>query len=396
MLISLKNIIGKHPKPSSGIFTFFDNNRPLKLIIADRDGNPVSSYQELKEMLLSDAEVAFAKSNWEKIKEKNPSFYDGDVTAVIDVIYDDTDRTLTFLMDKTKYSRTCAMYQPEYPVSNRFKEFVSFGLGLMSNLEVGSDGSFLMVERSGKVYTEKFALSVPGGSLEYKKDGEKVIDDVAAGLESAAAGEIAEEILGKKNLDSLKVEIESIAWNVNAQGRCALNAYFKATTKNPMTRGDIYDSFKNAPDKDESTGNFYFVNPYANIQEAGENHLYATPLDVINLEKLQVSGTAALATQVYGKMYESYNNGKYSGLMPHPGGIATHFPNFNIFDVIKMCNNNIERPPSDPATPNPRTTVMIPKNKNDQKKIEQLLKPLKPFEAWGSNNLNFINRQKFL
>jgi hypothetical protein len=59
MLISLKSLIAKYLKPSSGIFTF-NNERPLKLIIADRDGKPVSSYQELQDMPLSWEELDLA------------------------------------------------------------------------------------------------------------------------------------------------------------------------------------------------------------------------------------------------------------------------------------------------------------------------------------------------
>ncbi len=346
MIISLKDLIAKHPKPSSGIFTF-NNERPLKLIIADRDGKPVSSYQELQDMPLSREEVDFSDSNWRKIKENNPSFYDGDVTAIIDVIYDEITRSLTFNMDKTKYSRTCAMYRPEYPVENRFQEFVSFGLGLMSNLEVGPDGSFLMIERSEKVYSEKGALSVPGGSLEYKEDKKEIIDDVKEGLKFAAVGELMDEILGEKNRQrSLKIELDSIMWDVNAQGRCGLNVYFGVIPTQNITRSEIYESFPDAKDSGESTGNFFFVNPSKNINQLGENNLYSTPRHVIQLQKLQGSGTAALATQVYKSINDSYKAGTFFGLPPHPDSIASHFPNFNIFDVVKMCNVSIERPRS--------------------------------------------------
>jgi predicted transcriptional regulator len=214
----------------------------------------------------------------------------------------------------------------------------------MSNLEVGSDGSFLMIERSEKVYTEKGALSVPGGSLEYKEYEEKIIDDVKEGLKFAAVGELIDEILGEENRQrSLKVTIDSVMWDVNAQGLCGLNAYFGVTPKKTITRSEIYESFPDAKDSKESTGNFFFVNPHKNIDQPGENNLYATPRDVIELQKMQGSGTAALATQVYKTINQSYKAGKFLGLPPHPDSIANHFPNFNIFDVVKMCNVSIER-----------------------------------------------------
>lgn len=354
MLVSLKELIHKQ-KASSGIFTFNEENPPT-LIVTNRQGEEVSSYNDLKEVELTPGENDFATKNWEKVVEEHPKFYDGEVTAVIDVIYDPRNNSLSFVMEKMRYSRVCAMQTKDYPEKTRYEDFVSFGIGLMSNLQISPDGSFLMVERSQKVHTEKGAISVPGGSLEYKYDKEEKIvlkDDIANGFEKAALEEVSEEILGALDPETMKVSLQSIDWTRDKDGLTGLGANFTVKPAQHITRREVYKGFKGAKDQDESTGKFFFVNPAAN--GTGENNLYATPQDIMNemecgSRKLQGSGTAALTTEVDRRLKEDYAKGLYAGIPPSQDGIASHFSDFSIFDLFRVCKANMSSRDIVPST----------------------------------------------
>ena len=190
-------------------------------------------------------------------------------------------------------------------------------------------------------------------------------------------GELKDEILGSCQ-HSLKVKLDAIMWDVNKEGLCDLNVYFGVTPTKSITRSEIYQSFSEAKDRNESTGNFFFVDPSKNIDQSGENNLYATPRDVIELKKMKSSGTSALTTQVYKTINESYKSGTLSGLPPHPGSIASHFRNFYIFDVIKICNSSVERPLSEPGT---IVEHLKSPTKNTQSLVQDMQKEVKTKEV---------------
>lgn len=354
MPLSFKNFINKQQNSTSGIITF--NGKPT-ITISNRSGRTVSSYTDLEEIPLSDEEREFSRKNWAKIKEKHPTFYDGDVTAIIDVIYDQSSNNLTFRMDKAKYSQTCAMGHQEYPSKQRSTEFVSFGMGLMTNLKIGSDESLLMVERSNKVLTEKGAVSVPGGSMEYK---EGKSDDIQKGLDMAAFNELIEEVLGDKYFSKkFSINIKSLSWNVDANSKSSVNTYFGVEANQTITRSDLRESFKVAKDREESTGNFFFVDTSVNIGKSGESNSHSSPQDIVDLgiDKLQKSGTFALTTQAYQDTIDAYERGVYSGNAPHPSSFAKPFENFSIFNIAQF-ENTIPMSPK-PSPTNIKTTEKL-------------------------------------
>lgn len=346
MPTSLKELIKNNDNGSSGIFSF-TSGEDLNLRIANKKREVILKYEELEQLELEDAEINFAQDNWNEIKRKNPKFYDGNVTAIMDIIYEPADSTLTFIMEKTKYSNVSAINHPDYPNTERSKKILGFGIGLMSNLSVNPDGSLVMVERSQHVHSEKGAFSVPGGSLEYK-EGEK--DDVEDGLEKAALGEVIEEVLSEKYRDhKFKINLSSIYYEKNDKGRVGLNAFFNISSQDRgISRREIIESFKNAQDREfESTGRIFFVDPSTKVDSIGTQDLYATPRDMIESGKLEASGKSALASQVYKELTDSYNRGVYSGFAPHPTGISNILApgdNFSIFDIVKMCNFSVEKP----------------------------------------------------
>ncbi len=59
-----------------------------------------------------------------------------------------------------KYSLSAAINDVEYPNQERRKDFISFGIGMMADMEINSDSlnsDLLMVRRSTKVLNEPVA-----------------------------------------------------------------------------------------------------------------------------------------------------------------------------------------------------------------------------------------------
>jgi hypothetical protein len=365
--MSLKELLDKVPKEHScGVLTFRSSPQ---IVIANRFGEIVDGYKGLSEIVLDEEEKEFIKTNWEATLKQHPSFYDGHVTAIIDVLYEEGSNTLTFIMDQTRYSVVAAISKSNYPNKSRIKDFISFGVGLMSNLNVAPDYSFLMVKRSQKVYTEKGAISVPGGSVEYKEDanGDPIKDDIKDGFKKSALGELEEEVLPKEFVPGggaadydeyqklFNTEVTSISWERKPNGLMGLNTYFDITPKKPINRLELYNGFKYAKDRDESTGEFYFVDPGINIADSGDGGLNATPLDMISSNGLKHSGAAALSSAVVRNIANSYERGVYSGLPPRFDGFANYFklPGFTILDLSAICRSTI------PKSLIPNTNVLL-------------------------------------
>lgn len=369
MKISVKELLARtDSKNTSGIFTF--ENAP-QIRILNRRGVEAKSYDDLEELLLNDDEQRFVDKTWQETLAKNPKFYDGYVTAVVDIIYNAGENSLEFVMDKTRYSTSSALYKDGYPNPQRAREFLSFGLGLMSKITVSPDDSFLMLQRSQTVYSEKGAYSIPGGALEFKKtpEGEIQKDDIATGLKSAALHEVEEEVLPEQYLrdkeflkpenafeDLFNISLGSIDWNRNpTNGKIGLNCTFQVIPEKPLTRGEIMEAFQQAKDKDESNGAFFFVDPGAGVDARGDSKFYAAPKDMIeatldataSTHRLQLSGTAAIASGIFERMKEDYAKGLYPGAAPRMDGVAAQFtnmPGFSIFELSKMLQNWVERP----------------------------------------------------
>jgi hypothetical protein len=360
MKISLKDLIAKAPNSSSGIFSF---DKDPALIISGIDGKGVSQYSDLEEVSLSEKEKDFVKNKWEKIQKENPKYYDGNIISIVDVLYDEEKNQLDFIMKKAKYSTKLALLDPDYPNKERAQEFLSFGIGVMGNLMVGSENQFLMVERSQKVHSEKGAISVPGGEIECNEKTQK--DDVRSGFKEAVKGELVEEVLSEAHKQSeFNTKLISIAYEKRDKTQVGLDAFFEILPQNQthqITRESLAETHKISLDKFESSGNFFFVNPGENIDSKSED----SPAHIINSGKLQHSGTSALTSQIYAKMKEFYAEGKFIGLPPHPDGIANKFTNlstsFSIFDMAFLCKSTIEKPlkTQDEA---PKTAVNIEKN----------------------------------
>ena len=329
MKISLKDLISKSPNQSSGIFSL-NKNSIIKIVRID--GNEASRYEDLQEFSLSDEEEKFTKNKWSEIKKENKNYYDGDIIAVVDIIYDDEKNQLNLIAQRAKYSTKLALDDPNYPNKERAKEFMSFGIGVMGNLIVGSENQMLMVERSQKVYSEKGAISVPGGEVEYNiKEGK---DNIRDGLPKAVEGEFKEEVLSGIH-EKTKFETTPISISYTREdNKVGLDIFFQIVPINPtpqITPESLRETFKNSADGEfESSGVFFFFDPSKNIDSKSKD----SPVHIVNSRKLEESGTFAIASQVYWNMKESYEKGKYVGLSPHPGGIASAFNlAFSIFDM---------------------------------------------------------------
>jgi hypothetical protein len=358
MKISLKDLIAKAPNSSSGIFSF---DKDPVLIISGIDGKEVSQYSDLEEVSLSEKEKDFVKNKWEKIQNENPKFYDGNIISIVDVLYDEEKNQLNFIMKRAKYSTKLALCDPDYPEKERAQEFLSFGIGVMGNLMVGSENQFLMVERSQKVYSEKGAISVPGGEIECNEKK----DDVRVGFKEAVKGELVEEVLSEAHKQSeFNTKFISIAYEKRDKTKVGLDAFFEILPKNqthPITQESLTETHKISLDKFESSGNFFFVNPAENIDSKRED----SPAHIISSGKLQHSGTSALTSQIYAQMKDSYAKGRFIGLPPHQDGIANKFTNlstsFSIFDMAFLCKSTIEKPLKT-EDKIPKTAINIEKN----------------------------------
>jgi len=343
MKISLKDLIAKSPNSSSGIFSF---DKDPTIVISGIDNKEVAQYNELEEVSLSEEEKKFAKDKWQTIISQNPKYYDGNVTAIVDVLYDDEKNQLNFIMKRAKYSTQLALCDPNYPNKEAAQEFLSFGVGVMGNLIVGFENQFLMVERSEKVYSEKGAISVPGGEIEYNEKNKK--DDVKAGFKEAVKGEFIEEVLSESHKQSeFNIKLLAIAFQKDDNCKVGIDAFFEVAPKkltHEITQKNLKETFEKSEDgKFESSGNFFFVNPAENIDSKDEH----SPAHILNSGKLQHSGTSSLVSQVYAQMKASYAEEKFIGLIPHPDGIANKFTNlstsFNIFDMAFLCKSTIEK-----------------------------------------------------
>jgi len=334
MIVSLKELISRSEE-NLGVFAF---RTPPKIILKNSKGEIVSAYEDLEEIQLSKDEQQFVNTRWAKIKEENPTFYDGYVTAITDVLYDETDNELTFVMDRTRYSVVSAAREAAYPNHQLTEKYLSFGLGLMTNLELPNSKT-LMTQRSSKVFGEKGAISVPGGSLEYK-EGKK--DDIKSGLEIAALEELEEEILPEITPQQFVINFSSIAYE-RANGRVGLNAFFHTISKiKPLSKHDIVEGHARAVDRDESTGEFYFFDPSVGGNIKTGNLIKPAALDLIEAKKdgrylLQNSGTQSMATAIFDHAVDSNSFG-----VPRMEAVAERFKNvaqgFTIFDITAICS----------------------------------------------------------
>jgi hypothetical protein len=384
MKISLKDLVSKIKDSSSGILAF--KNAP-NLKITGIDGEEVTKYDELKELFLSEDENEFIKKRWDdminkdrkKDEKERTNYYDGNVIVVVDVIYDEGENTLNFIMQKTKYSIKSAIQDKEYPRKERLQEFLSFGIGLMGNLIIHPSFELFMVRRSQNVHSEKGAISVPGGEMEYKEDEGK--DDVKSGFYKAVKGELIEEVLSPDHEESkFNTKLVSIAYNKLG----GIDLFFEISPEKlvkPITPDNLGNTFRKSKDgKYESTGEFFFIDPSKNISSESKN----SPAKVMsNLEArtegagtkkydLQLSGISALSSEVWLKMEESYEKGEYLGLPPHPKGIANVFsrllPKGEFFDIFDMNSLRLTITKSiNPNAENVRESVAL-KLKNGQEK----------------------------
>ena len=379
MKISVKDLVFRNKDSSSGILAF--KNAP-NLKITGIDGEEVTKYDELEELFLSEDENKFIKERWKKMIEEDnkkaekerTNYYDGNVIVVVDVIYDEGENTLNFIMQKTKYSIKSAIQDKEYPRKERLQEFLSFGIGLMGNLIIHPSRELFMVRRSQNVHSEKGAISVPGGEMEYKEDEGK--DDVKSGFYKAVKGELDEEVLSPDHEESkFNTKLVSIAYKtVGGKAVGGIDLFFEISPEElvkPITPDNLGETFRKARDgKYESTGEFFFIDTSKNISSKSKN----SPAKVMsaNEVKLQHSGISALSSQVWLEMQESYKRGEYLGLPPHPQGIANEFARllpdktFDIFDIVALFKLTITKS-INPNAENVSEPVAL-KLKNDQAK----------------------------
>jgi hypothetical protein len=297
-------------------------------------------------MELTQEERDFAAEKWRKTLEEHPKFYDGNVTAILDVIYDENDSKLSFIMAKAKYSACTAMRDPDYPNQARREDFVSFGLGVMVNFKVDND-TLLMVERSQKVHNEKGAISVPGGSLEYKEDrnipADVIKDGVRDGLPNVALSELKEEVFPDLIMDGFNINLSSICWE-----KGGLGVYFETQSQaRNSTLGDVRSAMAGAEDSYEHSGVLFVDVANGKLTPENENSnsrlIPQQIIDGVGSPPLQASGTFALATQLYREFKDSYERvgSPYSGMAPHPQGLASKFPmGLTIIDACMLNNLN--------------------------------------------------------
>lgn len=391
MKISVKDLVLRNKDSSSGILAF--KNAP-NLKITGIDGEEVTKYNELEELFLSEDENKFIKERWKKMIEEDnkkaekerTNYYDGNVIVVVDVIYDEGENNLNFIMQKTKYSIKSAIQDKEYPRKERLQEFLSFGIGLMGNLIIQPSRELFMVRRSQNVHSEKGAISVPGGEMEYKEDEGK--DDVKSGFYKAVKGELNEEVLSPDHEESeFNNKLVSIAYKtVGGKTVDGIDLFFEISPEElvkPITPDNLGETFTKARDgKYESTGEFFFIDTSKNISSKSKNSpakVMSTEVMSANKFNLQHSGISALSSQVWLEMQESYKRGEYLGLPPHPQGIANEFARllpdktFDIFDIVALFKLTITKsidPKTKSINPNAenvRESVAL-KLKNDQAK----------------------------
>ena len=329
-MISLRDLIKRSPA-GLGSLNFTDSP---KIILKNQEGLEVKNYEELKGFGISDEEETYRKERWEKILTKHPTFYDGNVTAILDVIYDESCNELSFIMAKMKYSLSAAVNDAEYPNPERRQDFISFGIGMMANMEINSDSlnrDLLMVQRSTKVLNEQNAISVPGGSLEYK-EGKK--DDVKKGMRSAVLSEVQEEVFPSANPANFEVGLAAIGWENNK----GLNAYFNVVSQDKISQVDLERGMKSAKDKYEHTGSFFVDSAGNNFDLLSEDGSRRTVGQIINSKKLEASGIHALSAKVFQDVASFCEKGLGFGSMPHPQALAEKFlsekfPIFTFLDV---------------------------------------------------------------
>ena len=331
-MISLKNLISRSPV-GLGSLNFTD---APKIILKNQDGLEVQSYEELKGFTISADEEIYRKEKWDKVLEKHPTFYDGDVTAILDIVYDERDNELSFIMSKMKYSLSAAINDVEYPNQERRKDFISFGIGMMADMEINSDSlnsDLLMVRRSTKVLNEQNAISVPGGSLEYKA-GKK--DDVKKGMHQAVLSEVQEEVFPTADPARFKVSLMSVGWE-----KGGLNAYFNVVSQDKISQIDLERGMKSAKDKYEHTGAFFVDTAGNNFDVSSKEVLKGdrfTVGQIINSGKLEASGIHSLSAKVFQDAVSFNNKGIGFASMPHPQALAEKFlcekfPDFTFLDV---------------------------------------------------------------
>lgn len=396
-MISLKDFISKSPS-ALGSLNFI---KSPKIIIENEDRHEAGTYNDLKSFELPKdkeglSEKEWADARWQGILEAQQNriaeqkksiaeeiemlsedrlepeafktqkkilleekaniesqkpFYDGDVTAVIDVIYDETSNELRFIMARMKYSLASAMGNKNYPNPERRKDFVSFGIGMMANMEVNSDSlnsDLLMMRRSTKVLNEQNAISVPGGSLEYKS-GKK--DDVEKGMGSAVLSEVEEEVYPRYKINKrsgVKEEITpttnfqaglmSIGWERNV----GINAYFNVTANNrKISQDDLKNRLKFAKDKYEHSGSFFVDTAGNDFAHSSQDESRVTVGQIINSGKLEASGTHALSAKIFSDVSHFYEMGCGFGLMPNTDALAEKFlskkiPSFTFLDASRF------------------------------------------------------------
>ena len=339
MEYSIKNLIfNSKENADSGIITIPNNP---EIIIANRYGKPANSYDDLVSIEETDfikrdpnkSDEDFVAEVWEetekfwinkraamnveleKMKQDSASSeeiekqearinsakcYNGNITSVIDILYDPEKNTMTYLMDRCKYSLSRASSMNNFPNTKIIENHLSFGLGMASLIDVEIaplKSSLLMMERSDTVHTEKKAFCVPAGTMEFTEE----LDPIQIGLKNAVLHEVCEEILPtrkyvatkhpelskykKEKFPDLKLnsQLTSIHWIKRPNGTVGLNNIHNITSDKTISMDVIFIGYTQAEDAKESTGNTKFVDLEASSRK-GEDSIIATPRDIIDLK----------------------------------------------------------------------------------------------------------------
>lgn len=334
MKFSFKDLIHRkiieNPNIDKGLF-FFDK-MGLDINLCDSMGNQARCYDDLDDLSLSltEEEKFFCEKKWQGILESNPSYYDGDVVLVSDIIYDDSEKKLQILFSKAKFSHCIASSDPNYPNPARFSQYLSFGLGVMNNFRIGKNDDLLMVKRSNFGLTERGAISVAGGNVEFKKSTGK--DDIRDGLEKASLSELIEEIMSGKTYQDFNIELSSLAWQRKPNGSFALDAYFDVCSRSLIELGDVKKLKAIAEDSKEAD-DIFKVDVSQNISSKSSDSKLIFPRNLLGQPNLKDSGVFSLVSALYLRMIEDYRAGIYTGLPNNIAGISNYFSGFEAMDI---------------------------------------------------------------
>ncbi|MES2961750.1 MAG: hypothetical protein V4694_05140 [Pseudomonadota bacterium] len=425
MIYSIKHLISNSPQDvDSGIFTISTNPT---IIIADRDGKPVNSYHELvsiEDNDLSESDKDFVAEVWDKTEKfwinkratmqaelemmkensasqeeiekmqakiKSAKCYNGHVTSVIDVLYDPEQNTVTYMMDRCRYSLSRATSMDNFPNRDVIANKLSFGLGMgcLMDIEIAPlKSSLLMLERSDTVHTEKKAFCIPAGTMEYTEE----CDPIKIGLKAVALNEVYEEILATrqymltKHPELSRREINkfpeftfdsalaSIQWARRPNGTVGLNNFHNIISDKTISMENIFTGYTQAEDANESTGEMKFVN-LESESKLVQPHV-VKPHDIVALhdkidpetktKKLDHTGIAALTTA-----YVSHTRQNFSDFTPSLAALAEEFAKFNILEFAQLNNKIIPPNPYDTTIPKRAPYLRIKDGKADTSPLKE-------------------------